>query len=138
MIAIDADVSKAQRALQGTSKSLKSIERKTLSIASRGTVKAIKIAIRGVLKRRTGELLKCYGYKVHKDGVANVFPKGKTGSKVFPKAYTLNYGYKGKTKRAWNKPHSFIEKGEAFAASGAYMPEVEKMISKELEKYWGN
>ena len=136
MISISADVTEVQEALSQTAKSLQSIERKTLSIASRGTVKAIKMGIRETLHRRTGGLLKAYKYKVHKEGFSNVYPNGKSGSDVFPKAFILNYGYKGPTKRAINKPHGFIQKGEIYASNGSYMPEVEKMIQKELEKYW--
>ena len=137
MITIEADVQKAQDALAGTSKSLAAIERKTLSIVASGTVKAVKGGIRETLNSRTGELLKAFRYKVHKNGVANVYPNGESGSAIFPKAYVLNYGYTGPTKRAINKPHSFIQVGELYAASGSYMQDVRKMIDKELEKYWG-
>ena len=134
---VKADLKEAQDALAGTSKSIASIQRKTLSVIARGTVKAVNVGIRSTLHRRTGELLKAFGYKVHKNGVANVYPKGENGSAIFPKSYVLNYGYTGPTKRAINKPHSFIQYGEVYADSGAYMPEVERMVNKELEKYWG-
>ena len=134
---VKADLKQAQDALAGTNKSLASIQRKTLSIIARGTVKAVNVGIRSTLHRRTGELLKAFGYKVHKNGVANVYPRGENGSAIFPKSYVLNYGYTGPTKRAINKPHSFIQYGEAYTEVGAYMPEVQRMIDKELEKYWG-
>ena len=137
MISVEADIAKAQEALSGTSKSLAAIERKTLSIIAKGTVKAVKGGIRQTLKSRTGELLKAFRYKVHKNGVANVYPDGESGSAIFPKAYVLNYGYTGPTKRAINKPHSFVQVGELYAASDSYMQDVRKMIDKELEKYWG-
>lgn len=134
---VSADISKAQKALSETDKSLSSIQRKTLSIIGRGTVKAIKGGIRTSLKKRTGELLKAYRYKTRKNGTATVYPNGENGSTIFPKAYVQNYGYEGKTKRAWNKPHNFVQKGEQYANSNSYMNEVEKMIDKELKKYWG-
>ena len=137
MITIEADVQKAQDALAGTSKSLAAIERKTLSIVASGIVKAVKGGIRETLNSRTGELLKAFRCKVHKNGVANVYPNGESGSAIFPKAYVLNYGYSGPTKRAINKPHGFIQYGELYAESGAYMQDVRKMIDKELQKYWG-
>lgn len=133
---VEADLKQVQKALEGTAKSLQSIQNKTLSIVARGTIKAVNVGIRTTLKKHTGELLKAFHYKVHKYGEANVYPNGKSGSSIFPKTYVLNYGYTGKVKRAINKPHSFVEYGEAFAASGAYMPEVQKMIDKELKKYW--
>ena len=122
MISVEADIAEAQEALSGTSKSLAAI---------------VKGGIRQTLKSRTGELLKAFRYKVHKNGVANVYPNGESGSAIFPKAYVLNYGYTGPTKRAINKPHSFVQVGELYAASGSYMQDVRKMIDKELEKYWG-
>lgn len=137
MITVTTDIEKAKKALEGTSKSLASIQRKTLSIIARGAVKAINEGIRETLEKRTGEFLKAFRYKVRKDGIANVYPGGESGSPNFPKAYVLNYGYSGPTKRAINRPHGFIQRAEIYGESGAYMPEVEKMIEKELQKYWG-
>ena len=57
MISVEADIAEVQEALSGTSKSLAAIERKTLSIIAKGTVKAVKGGIRQTLKSRTGELL---------------------------------------------------------------------------------
>lgn len=137
MIVIEYNDSEVQKALAGTSKSFASIRRKTLSIMARGTVKAINTGIRERLNRRTGELLKAFRFHVKKNGTANVYPDGESGGKIFPKTFALNFGYDGETKRAYNKPHSFIEIGRTYLESGAYMPDVEKMVSKELEKYWG-
>ena len=80
MISVKADIAEAQEALSGTSKSLAAIERKTLSIIAKGTVKAVKGGIRQTLKSRTGQLLKAFRYKVHKNGVANVYPDGESGN----------------------------------------------------------
>lgn len=137
MITIEYDDSEVQKALAGTSKSFASIRRKALSIIARGTVKAINAGIRETLHSRSGELLKAFRYHVRKDGTANVYPDGETGSSIFPKTFGLNFGYNGPTKRAQNRPHSFIEIGRQWAESGAYMPDVEKMVEKELSKYWG-
>lgn len=136
-ISVQADVLQVQNALAGTSKSIKAISKKTLSIIAKGTVKAIKGSIKTNLKKHTGELLSCYRYKVKQDASkANVYPNGKSGASIFPKAYVLNYGYHGETPRAWNKAHNFVQSGEAYANNGNYMPEVEKMVNTELAKFW--
>lgn len=132
---IEADIRGCQKALEGTSKSLKSIQTGTLRIVAKGVAKAIKSGIRSSgIQRRTGELLRCYGYKV-KDGgkEVNIFPKGKGGSRIFPKVYVLNYGLPG----TGHKPHSFIEKGEEYAERNSYSDEINDYIHKELTKYWG-
>ena len=142
-LSIEADVSAVQEALAGTSKSLKAIERQTLRIAAKATAKRIRALIGSSgLKSRTGELKKAYAYKVKKSGTeAVVFPKALNGGKtIFPKAMTLSYGHEGKTARASNwkiAPCGFVQGGQAYAESGEYMGEVQKMVDKELQKYWG-
>lgn len=140
-IEIESDIEKVQKALEQTNKSIPSIERQVIGIIARGTVKAIKGGMQAVIYsrepakgyERTGELMKCYGYKVKKEGSGSVYPRGVSGSRIFPKVYALNYGDKIR-----NKPHGFIEYGQNYAMSGAYEEEIEKMIDKELRKYWGN
>lgn len=134
LLTVEADVSRAQAALSGTSKRLVSISRQTLGIIARGTVKTIKAEVRALTTKRTGELLKAYRYKVKKDGsVANVFPKALSGKDtIFPKAMALSYG----TNDGKLKALGFVQSGEKYAESGAYQSEIEKMIQKELNKYW--
>lgn len=134
-ISVEVDIQGAQKALEGTKKSLKSVQMGVLRIVARGTVKAIKSGIRtSGIQKRTGELLKCYGYKVKKNGSeVNIFPKGKGGSRIFPKVYVLNYGLPG----TGHRPHSFIEKGQNYTEGNFYENEIDKYIQKELEKYWG-
>ena len=142
-LSIEADVSAVQEALAGTSKSLKAMERQTLRIAARATAKRIRALITASgLKSRTGELKKAYAYKVKRNGTeAVVFPKAlKGGDTIFPKAMTLSYDHDGKTARASNwkiEPRGFVQGGQAYAESGGYMGEVQKMVDKELQKYWG-
>lgn len=138
------EIEEVQKALAGTSKSLMSIQKSVLRIAAKGTAKQIKAAIStSDLHKRTGELAKAYVYKVKKDGSeANVFPKALTSKDrtIFPKAMTLSYGHEGPTKRAkaWHiAPRGFVQSGQQYAESGSYMDNVQKMIDKELEKYWG-
>ncbi len=144
LIRTQVDIEDVEKALAGTSKSLKSIRKSVLRIAAKETAKRVKAAINtSDLQRRTGELLKAYVYKVKKDGsAASVFPKALSGNgnTIFPKAMTLSYGHDGPTKRAshWHiAPRGFVQAGQQYAESGAYMEEVQKMVNKELEKYWG-
>lgn len=143
MAVVAVEIEEVQKALSGTRKSLKSIQRQVLGTIARGTVKAIKASIQGSdLQKRTGELLKAYRYKVKKSGnEANVFPKAlNSDSSIFPKAMTLSYGHSGKTKRAENweiKPRGFVQDGNKYAESGNYTDDLNKLIEKELKKYWG-
>lgn len=135
-ISVEADVSEVQDALAGTSKSLVSIRRQMLGIIARGVSKETSKAIRATTEKRTGELRKAYRYKVRRDGSeANVFPKGLKGSdrSIFPKVMALNYG----TVDGRLKPLGFIEQGEKYAESDKYSADVDKMIQRELKKYWG-
>ena len=131
---ISADIRGAQEALAGTSKSLLTISRQTLGAIARGTVSVIKKEIGATTEKRTGELLKAYGYKVRRDGAqANVFPKAlRGGDTIFPKAMALSYG----TKNGRLAPRSFVQKGISYADGGDYEQAVQKLIDRELAKYW--
>ena len=143
ILATEVDVSAVQDALSETSKSLKSIQRSTLRIVARATAKTVRAAIiSSDLHVRTGELRKAYTYKVKRDGSeANVYPRALTNGDrtIFPKAMTLSYGHNGPTKRFRNwriAPRGFVQRGQQYAENGGYMDEVQKLIDKELEKYW--
>lgn len=142
-LSIEADISEAQKALAGTNKSLKSIKRQTVGIVARGAVKQIKAVINATTQKQSGELAKAYRYKVKRDGSeANVYPKAlKSNNTIFPKAMTLSYGHSGPTKRAanWNiRALGFVQSGKAWIASGSYMDDIENMVDKQLQKYWGD
>ena len=143
ILATEVDVSAVQDALSETSKSLKSIQRSTLRIVARATAKTVRAAIiTSDLHVRTGELRKAYTYKLKRDGTeANVYPRALTNGDrtIFPKAMTLSYGHNGPTKRFRNwriAPRGFVQRGQQYAENGDYMDEVQKLIDKELEKYW--
>lgn len=131
---IKADISEAQAALSGTSKSLSSISRQTLGVIARGAVATVKKEILSTTQKRTGELLRAYRYKIKRDGSeANVFPKALKGNDtIFPKAMALSYG----TADGRIKPRGFVQKGEDYVDKGGYEPEIQKLIDKELAKYW--
>ena len=143
MIVAEVDVSAVQEALSETTKSLKAIQRDTLRVVAKATAKTVRSAIiSSDLHVRTGELRKAYTYKLKRDGTeANVFPRALTSKDrtIFPKAMTLSYGHEGPTKRAKNwriVPRGFVQRGQQYAESGSYMDEVQKLIDKELDKYW--
>ena len=143
ILATEVDVSAVQDALSETSKSLKSIQRSTLRVVARATAKTVRAAIiSSDLHVRTGELRKAYTYKLKRDGTeANVYPRALTNGDrtIFPKAMTLSYGHQGPTKRFRNwriVPRGFVQRGQQYAENGDYMDEVQKLIDKELEKYW--
>jgi len=143
MIVSEVDVSAVQDALSETSKSLKAIQRDTLRVVARATAKTVRAAIiSSDLHVRTGELRKAYTYKLKRDGSeANVYPRALTNGDrtIFPKAMTLSYGHQGPTKRARNwriVPRGFVQRGQQYAENGDYMDEVQKLIDKELNKYW--
>ena len=143
ILATEVDVSAVQDALSETSKSLKSIQRQTLRVVARATAKTVRAAIiSSDLHVRTGELRKAYTYKLKRDGTeANVYPRALTSGDrtIFPKAMTLSYGHNGPTKRFRNwriAPRGFVQRGQQYAENGDYMDEVQKLIDKELEKYW--
>mgnify|MGYP007069885041 CR=1 FL=1 len=140
-ISVTASVEEVQKALAGTSKSLNSIQRQTIAVIARGTVKAIKQGIKESVGKRTGELLKCYGYRIRRDGSrGSVYPRGSSGASIFPKAFIQNYGHEGPTARAssWKiLPKAFIQKGEKYASGSDYMRELQSLVDKNLKKYWG-
>jgi len=143
LITAQIDVSPVQEALAETSKSLKSIQRATLRVVARATAGKVRAAIiQSDLHVRTGELRKAYTYKLKRSGnEAIVFPRALTSGDrtIFPKAMTLSYGHNGPTKRFRNwriTPRGFVQRGQEYAENGNYMDEVQKLIDKELEKYW--
>lgn len=142
MLQVETDISQVEEALSGTAKSLPSIKRQALGIISKGAVKQIKAIIQQTTRKDTGELEKSYRYKIRKDGSqANVFPKAlNSDSTIYPKAMTLSYGHEGATKRSktWRiKALGFVQAGEAWINSGAYEKDLNDMVEKELNKYWG-
>jgi hypothetical protein len=132
-LSVELDISRAQTALSGTSKSLVTISRQTLGIIGRGTVDVVKKEIRATTKRRSGELLRSYRYKVKKDGSEmNVFPKGIKGENIFSKVMALSYG----TENGRLRPRGFVQKGNNYIEGSEYEASIDRMIDRELAKYW--
>lgn len=140
-IDVSVDISRAQKALSGTSKSLVSIRNQVLGIVGKHAVKAVRQAIRtSGLKKRTGELLKSYVRKLNRRrGEENVYPVSLNDRKktIFSKAQALSYGARNAKKPKWKLAgRGFAQKGWEAVEKGGYQAEIEKMIDKELKKYW--
>lgn len=71
---IQSDIDNVIKALEQTSKSIPSITKQAIAIMAKGTIKAIKGGMQAFVYsqppakgyERTGELMKCYGYRVKK------------------------------------------------------------------------
>lgn len=139
-INVEADFVEVQKALEETASSMDSIAVKSLRVVAKGSLTAVKNAIKACgVGKRTGELLKCYGYKVSKNKkFVNVYPKAINNPEVsiFPKIGALSYGTDKRPNRHL-KAFGFVQAGIKAAESGAYQSEMQKMIDKELQKYWG-
>lgn len=139
-LTVTADISEAQKALAGTSKSLTNIRNGVLRIAGSYALKKVKEAIRGSgLKKRTGELNKAYIRKVNtRKGEVNLYPVSLNDRKktIFSKAQALSYGAHKGNWRLTGK--GFVQKGWSAVEWDGYQAEVEKYIDKELKKYWSS
>lgn len=141
-IDVSVDISYAQKALSGTSKSLVSIRNQVLGIIGKYGVKAVKNAIRtSGLKKRTGELQKAYVRKLNRrKGEENLYPVslGDRKKTIFSKAQALSYGARNEKKPKWKiTGKGFVQKGWEAVEGDSYRAEIDQMIDKELKKYWG-
>ena len=146
---VTAQTEDVQEALRETSLSIPKISRKFLTIIGQKTSAVVKTGIRQTYSppskyyKRTGDFLRAWTYHARKDGSqVAVYPKviyttsdGQRKNRQWAAGLSsiLNYG----TKDGRIKPRSFIQRGETYVESGSYMPEVEKLIDREFEKYWG-
>lgn len=143
-ITAEAEVDAVVEALKGTSRSLTSIQKQALGIIARKGAQEIRKDIKSKIKDRTrskGGLAKSYGFRVKRDGSeANIYPRGASGSDIFPKAMVQNAGHEGPTARArsWKvAPKAFVDHTENFLESKDFSAELSKMADKALKKYWG-
>lgn len=139
-ISIEADIEQTQKALEKTAKSVSSISATTLRIVAKDAVKVIKATIKNSgLNKRSGELLKCYDYRKSKRN-ANMFvvyPEALNGeASIFPKVMALSYGSDKRPNRHL-KAFGFVQAGQRAIENGNYKTQIEEMIDKELQKYWG-
>ena len=134
-VSASIDTDEVEEGLKGIQTNMAKVRRRSLTIAARGTRRAVVARIRASTRKRTGELQKAYRYKVRKDASSvSVYPKGLARkSRIFPKAMTLSWG----SDKTRHQPRGFVQQGELYAQSGAYMKEIEqKVIQEEIVKYW--
>lgn len=143
---VSVDVSDAQEMLRETYLSIPSIESKVMrlvgKLTAQETTKAVKATVstssHSILAHRyTYNMNRMYTYGKVKNHSLTVYPKPVTGGTlIIPVSTTLSYGYDAGSKRG---PHvvgrGFVQAGEVYAKSKRYMPEVQKLVDRELEKY---
>lgn len=163
MISIEADIARAEEALAGTSKSLKSLEKQITGTVARGSLKKIKSVIRKTI-HGDGLISDKYQYSIlenyvyHVEGKrATVYPQkieqGRKNDLTIPVISSLSYGREifprkqkwlfingksyAKVKSIKIEPRNFVQAGDAYLQGNSYLPEIDKIIQKELKKYWG-
>jgi len=148
-LSVTVDTSSALELLKQTSLSIPRIEDKVLRLVGKLVSKEINSRIKGSVRTSTKAVLghrytynmrKMYTYGKTKKHSLSVYPnrveKGRSNDLIIPVALTLSYGYDaGKRKGPHMTGRGFIQAGESYAKSGRYMPEVRKLIDRELEKY---
>ena len=132
---VRAKIDDAADALENTGKSLKSIQGLVLRTIAKNAVKVVKAAIRSSTNRRTGALLKAYGYSVRKDkSSVSVYPKYNVDENRtnFIKSAVLSWGRPERN----IAPKGFVQAGISYVNGGSYGDEGDKAGQKELDKYW--
>ena len=82
---------------------------------------------------KTGRFDLYIGDRFKKDGSEmNVFPKGIKGENIFPKVMALSYG----TENGRLRPRGFVQKGNNYIEGSEYEASIDRMIDRELAKYW--
>lgn len=163
---IEANVDEVQNALKGTARSIATIQKMSLRTVASGAAKVINKKLKSVI-HGDGKIKGIYPYKMSsayrgkiKKGdpdEATIYPKGiPGGTLIIPVITTLNYGATINVSRRhkymkfqnrqgeWKSCKSvripgrhFIESGEKYLESDAYMNDLSKLVDKELKKYWG-
>lgn len=161
MLDIQLDTKGVVQSLTQTGKGIKSIQKQTVGIIAKGYVKEIKRQITATgIKKRTGELGKAYRYKVKGD-TATIYPASQANGKqakslIVAKTGSLNYGttinvrkgrkflqvnggkYFARPKRVSIRGRDFLGRAEnLYINNERYTQDVEKMVEKQLKKYWG-
>ena len=107
----------------------------------KATVRAPKSAV--LAHKYAYDMSRMYTRGKVKGHAVAVFPnrveRGRGNDLVIPVSMTLNYGYDAGPGR--KGPHTaargFVQAGEDYAERGGYGPELQKLVDKELKKYWG-
>jgi len=146
---IQVDVSGAEEYLRDTSLTIPQIEKKVLrlvgKLAARQTNTALKSSVHAksnsvLAHRYPYKMTQTYKYGKVKNHSLSIFPNkvegGSRNDLIIPVSMTLNYGYDAGNRRG---PHvvgrGFVQAGENYLQGGRYMPEVQNLVDKEIEKY---
>ena len=149
LIGITVDVSSAQEYLRETSLQIPQIEKKVLRLVGKEIAKETNKVMKGVVHVKTNAMLahrypyrmtQTYKYGKVKNHGLTVYPRkvdnARENDLIIPVMATLTYGFDAGNARG---PHvigrGFVQQGESYAQAGRYMPEVQKLVDKELEKY---
>lgn len=141
-LSVQSDVESVKQALSGIKKKFPQIQRQALIVIARGANKQIKATLKSsLIDKSRKDLLKAQVYKAKKDGSeVNLYPKA-LGKRNWAAGLTqiMNYGSDrvGRGRNGIIKPKSFIQSGEQYIESGAYNKDVEILVQKELDKYFG-
>lgn len=165
MLNVTADINAVADALKQTSKQMPQITNSVMRIIGKGASKEVNRTLKGVIKGRKGKIGRGYDYQVWnsytygkpRGGHVAVFPKPMQNSRGLEVAVmqTLNAGATITPRRGHKYLHikgdgfyalsksiriegkHFVERGENYAEHGDYQIDIDKMIDKELKKFWG-
>lgn len=155
MISIQADVQAVQEALSGTAKSIPAIEKAALrAVAKSVQQKENQLFNTSDFKHGNVLLAHTYSYSMRsvfkvgkvKNGMVSIYPKKYDSSRsndiTRPILSALSYGatYTEKGKGGYSHtiaPRGFIQSAELYAENGDFSQELQNVVDKELDKYWG-
>lgn len=152
------DIAPVEDALKQTNLNHKKIVKKVLSEVGKKQAKIFNRYIGQSTKKITGELKKAYTYKVKVtdfEEKVTMYARSKGKESIYPKLMTLNYGAHIKPVTCktliihgdgwWARPISvniqgrhFLEPAwQSYGAKGDFTEDAQKVIDKELDKFWG-
>lgn len=152
-------------ALKQTAKSVPSITKQMMTVIGKGSAKATNDMLKATTRGRKGfighrwpyDVTRAYTYKATSGGVS-VYPKKvdktRANDLTVPVMATLNYGaeikavkakylgisgdgYHARVKAVRVPGKYFVEAGKRYRDSDKYERDLDKIIEKELKKFWG-
>jgi len=152
VINVRAEIDEVQKALEGTAKSIASIEKKSLTEISKDVVKKENEAFNAA-DFYHGKALLAHKYEYNlksifkkgkvKNGEVNIFPKryeqGRGNDIIIPVLVSLNYGRTYKVRKSSHtiKGRHFIEQAENYLEGNSFEQTLQKIVDTEMNKYWG-
>lgn len=155
MVSIQIDTKEVQNALAGTSKSIDSIDKQVLRAVARDVTKKENQEFNSA-NFKHGKVLLAHRYEYNmksvfkagkvKDKMVSIYAKksdaNRTNDITVPILVALSYGatYTEKGKGGYTHtiaPRGFIQNAEQYAEKNDFSTEAQKIVDKELQKYWG-